>query len=64
MVAHFAANPGPAHWKAVKWIFYYLLGTCNLWLIYGKASNPLKGYADADVVEERIWGFVAHMIIV
>jgi hypothetical protein len=25
-VAHFATNPGPAHWKAVKWIFCYLSG--------------------------------------
>jgi len=48
MVARFAANPGPAHWEAVKWIFCYLSGTCNLWLTYGEASNPLEGYADAD----------------
>ena len=47
-VAHFAANPRPAHWKAVKRIFCYLSGTCNLWLTYGEASTPLKGYADAD----------------
>jgi hypothetical protein len=47
-VARFAANPGPAHWEAVKWIFHYLKGTCNLWLIYGEASSPLEGYADMD----------------
>jgi len=48
MVACFAANPGPAHWKAIKQIFHYLSGTHNLWLTYGKASTPLKGYMDAD----------------
>jgi len=47
-VAHFAANPRPAHWEAVKQIFCYLSGTCNLWLTYGKASNPLEGYANPD----------------
>ena len=47
-VARFAANPGPAHWDAVKRIFRYLSGTCKLWLTYGEASSPLEGYADAD----------------
>jgi len=47
-VARFAANPGPAHWEAVKRIFHYLSGTRDLWLTYGKASSPLEGYADAD----------------
>jgi hypothetical protein len=48
MVTHFASNPGPAHWEAVKQIFCYLSGTHDLWLTYGKVSTPLKGYADAD----------------
>jgi len=47
-VARFAANPGPAHWEAVKRIFHYLLGTRDLWLTYGEANTPLEGYADAD----------------
>ena len=41
-VARFATNPGPAHWEAVKWIFRYLSGTCDLWLTYGEASTPLE----------------------
>jgi len=55
MVARFAANPGPAHWEAVKRIFRYLSGTCDLWLTYGKASSPLEGYADANgsMAEDR-----------
>ena len=35
-VARFAANPSPAHWEAVKRIFHYLAGTCDLWLSYGE----------------------------
>lgn len=54
-VARFAANPGPAHWEAVKRIFRYLSGTRDLWLTYGEASTPLEGYADADgsMAEDR-----------
>ncbi len=29
-VACFATNPGPLHWDAVKHVFHYLAGTCNL----------------------------------
>ena len=54
-VARFAANPGPAHWDAVKRIFRYLSGTHELWLTYSKASSPLEGYADVDgsMAEDR-----------
>ena len=34
-VARFTANPGPAHWDAVKRIYCYLAGTRDLWLSYG-----------------------------
>jgi hypothetical protein len=47
-VARFAANPGPAHWEAVKRIFRYLSGTRDLWLSYGESKRALEGYADAD----------------
>jgi hypothetical protein len=47
-VARFSTNPGPAHWDAVKHIFCYLAGTCNLWLSYGETRCTLEGYADAD----------------
>ena len=47
-VAHFTANPGPAHWDAVKRIFRYLTGTRDLWLTYGETRRVLEGYADAD----------------
>ena len=29
-VARFTANPGLPHWDAVKHVFHYLAGTCNL----------------------------------
>ena len=48
MVARFASNPGLAHWEAVKRIFHYLFGTCDLWFTYGETSMPLEGYTDAD----------------
>jgi len=47
-VARFSANPGMAHWTAVKQIFRYVTGTRNLWLTYGKTHRTLVGYADAD----------------
>ena len=33
-MARFTANPGPAHWEAIKQIYCYLAGTCDLWLSY------------------------------
>jgi hypothetical protein len=47
-VARFAANPGIAHWEAVKRIYRYLAGTRDLWLTYGETRRVLEGYADAD----------------
>jgi len=47
-VAHFASNPGPAHWEAIKQIFCYLAGSCDLWLSYGKTCAALISYTDAD----------------
>lgn len=35
VLARFSANPGPAHWKAVKHLFRYLQGTKDLKLVYG-----------------------------
>jgi hypothetical protein len=54
-VARFAANPGPAHWEAVKHIYRYLAGTRELWLTYRETKRTLVGYADADgsMAEDR-----------
>nr|GEX02267.1 retrotransposon protein, putative, Ty1-copia subclass [Tanacetum cinerariifolium] len=34
VVSMFMANPGKAHWKAVKWILRYLKGALNIYLVY------------------------------
>jgi hypothetical protein len=47
-VARFSANPGLAHWEAVKRIFRYLAGMRDLWLMYGEEQRHLIGYADTD----------------
>ena len=59
-VARFAANPGPTHWEAVKWIFRYLIGTCDLWLSYGEAKRALEGYAN-DMPEPPILTEIGSM---
>jgi hypothetical protein len=54
-VARFAANPGIAHWEAVKRIYHYLAGTHDLWLTYGETRRVLEGYANTDgsMTEDR-----------
>ncbi|GKD76273.1 retrovirus-related pol polyprotein from transposon TNT 1-94, partial [Tanacetum coccineum] len=50
VVSRFMANPGKAHWKAVKWILRYLKGASNICLVYdGKGhGDGLVGYSDSD----------------
>jgi len=54
-VARFTSNPGPVHWEAVKRIYRYLAGTCNLWLSYGETKRMLVGFVDTDgsMAEDR-----------
>ena len=47
-VSKFSSNPGMAHWDAVKRIYRYLLGSKDLWLMYGGDKKVLVGYANAD----------------
>jgi hypothetical protein len=47
-VVHFTTNPRPVHWDAIKWIYRYLAGTLDVWLVYGETMCTLKGYNDAD----------------
>ncbi|GLB39311.1 putative reverse transcriptase (RNA-dependent DNA polymerase) [Lyophyllum shimeji] len=52
VLARFNANPGMAHWKAVKHVFRYLKGTIGLKLMYG--PNPEQDdlfvtFSDADL---------------
>jgi hypothetical protein len=47
-LSQFLENPGEAHWEAVKRVFCYLSGTCDLTLTYGGERQNLEGYTDAD----------------
>lgn len=43
------SNPGKEHWDTVKWIMWYLKGTSNHGIIYGRAKlfeSQLVGYED------------------
>ncbi|KAG2703381.1 hypothetical protein I3760_06G134300 [Carya illinoinensis] len=45
------ANPGRAHWQAVKWILRYLRGISNLGLIFDRETDynsRVVGYVDSD----------------
>ena len=54
-ISCFSTKPGPAHWEAVKWVFHYLKGKANLWLLYGMTKMKLTGYTNADgsMAEDR-----------
>lgn len=49
-VAKYTSNPTEEHWKAVKHILRYLVGTINYGLLYNRAdsSSECCGYSDAD----------------
>jgi len=47
-VSRYQSNPKPAHWQAVKRIFYYLRDISNLVLCYQNGNLRLRGYSDGD----------------
>ena len=50
VVIRFLANPGKAHWEAVKWIFRYLRGTSKVCLIFGESKPSLEGFTDSNML--------------
>lgn len=48
LLSRFGANPGKAHWSAVKRVLRYLKGTINMSLTYKKDDSEITGYCDAD----------------
>lgn len=54
LCAQYAANPGEAHWRALKQIARYVVTTRDLWLTFGGPGDGFCGYADAD------WGSQPH----
>ncbi|KAJ4736375.1 Transposon Ty1-NL2 Gag-Pol polyprotein [Rhynchospora pubera] len=49
VLSRFMANPGMAHWEAVKWLLRYLKGTSSMALCFKKSSVGLEGFVDADL---------------
>ena len=49
VIIRFLANPGKAHWEAVKWIFRYLKDTSKVCLSFGESKPFLEGYIDSDM---------------
>src|SRR6266850_8278014 len=47
-LSQFLENPGEAHWEVVKQVFHYLLGTCDVALMYGGEWHDLLGFTNAD----------------
>ena len=43
------ANPGKAHWEAVKCIFRYLRGTSKVCLSFRGSKPSLEGYTESDM---------------
>lgn len=53
-VAKYCSKPTTKHWSAVKRIFRYIRGTCDLGILYdGQNSNSCIGYSDADWAGDR-----------
>lgn len=51
VVSRFMADPGKAHWDALKWVFRYVNGTTNYGLLFEKSekqTEPVEGFVDAD----------------
>ena len=44
----FSSNPGTAHWDTVKRVYHDLIGTWELWLLFGSIGKELIGYTDVD----------------
>jgi hypothetical protein len=63
-VSRFSTKPGLIHWDTIKWIFRYLKGTKDLWLLFGHAKMNLAGYAVADgsMAEEGMQFLGTHLL--
>ena len=49
MVSRYMANLGKEHWNVVKWIFRYLIGTCDFGILFDqRASTEAVGYVDSN----------------
>ena len=54
LVSRYMANPGRAHWFAVKGILRYLQGTLDIGLVFEKEQNlKVCGFVDSDYAGDR-----------
>jgi hypothetical protein len=53
MVSRYQSNLGPAHWRAVKRILWYLRGTIDHALCYHGGDLRLTGYSDANWASDK-----------
>ena len=64
-LAQFTENPGLAHWKALKRVYCYLVGTKKWSLTYGTEQKGLIGYADTDgVLQEHHHAILGHAFLI
>jgi hypothetical protein len=65
ILAQFVQNPGMVHWNALMRVIAYLNTTKDYWLTFGRGTNQLEGYSDADWASQThrhsISGYVFHM---
>lgn len=54
MVARYANNPGPAHWRAVKAILRYLSGTSDYGLLFESSSDSSSSSSSSSIVSSKI----------
>ncbi|XP_060974304.1 secreted RxLR effector protein 161-like [Cannabis sativa] len=55
VLSKYMSNLGREHWKAMKWVFKYLIGTKRVGLKFKRqnSNNTIEGYSDADFVGDR-----------
>src|SRR6266850_662180 len=60
----FLENLGEVHWEVVKRVFCYLLGTCDIALMYRGEQHDLRGFTDADgASQEHCCAISGHTFI-
>jgi hypothetical protein len=60
-LAQYAANPGRAHWQALKRVLVYLVSTKDWGLTYGEGGRSgLEVYSDADYASADVDGRRSH----
>ena len=51
-LSRITSNPGDDHWRALKRVMRYLLGTMNYGLHYSRDPAVLEGYSDSNWISD------------